>query len=65
MEAKDNPYPNIPTLDGLDTCYDAFNKGKKAGIKEAVEWFRGELGDEYPFDTQLLDDKLEEWGIDG
>ena len=34
MEAKDNPYPNIPTLDGLDTCYNAFNKGKKAGIKD-------------------------------
>ena len=37
MEAKDNPYSNIPALDGLDTCHAAFNKGRQAGIKEVVE----------------------------
>ncbi len=36
----------------------------QSGIREVVEWFREELGGEYPFDTQLLDDKLREWGVD-
>jgi hypothetical protein len=36
----------------------------KAGMRDVVEWFRTELGDNYPIGTQLLDDKLKEWGIE-
>lgn len=39
-------------------------EGKYDGRREVVEWFKNELGDQYPFDTQLLDDKLKEWGIE-
>ena len=74
MEAKDtvNPYRTnefcVNWQDNLITTSmgDAYEVGKRVGIREVVEWIRraNHSGDfYYSFDQAELQAKLKEWGI--
>ena len=72
FKAGQESRPSIPTI--VDVGNDAFKDGRKAGIKEVVDWIEGEgrVGNQYwhslLLPTLLLDAKkwhakLKEWGL--